>query len=63
MKNTKDGYKIYAVVFDIGDFIVLKYRVDVNYFILEIPKTKMNDHLKIGDEVIMSLYIKKETIG
>lgn len=59
MKKTVSGAHIYAEVLGKKRKIALQYRVGEKTYIIEIPITKLNDHLKVGDEVEMSLAIFK----
>ena len=60
MKNSSDGYQVYAKVVHIGTFMKLKYLHNGRPFNIEIPITKKNDRLVVDDMIEMQLLMIKE---
>ncbi len=66
MKNSKiskNGYQIFAEVINVyHDFILLRYYVSDKGIPMDIemPRTKVNKHLKIGDNLELQLLMVKK---
>lgn len=60
LRETTEADEIYGQVMCIDPFIKIRYKYKDRAFCIEMPKTEMSDHLKIGDEVDMQLLIFKE---